>query len=208
MAKLIFSIFLLLASSAYSAVNMYAGLLPGQLNMNEYESGNTQNHRSQFFAGHIGGAVGGSYIFTMGSFGLGLKGEIAWVGNTTDRKLAGSSTGAGYRYESQRILGGAVVSIRPGPISFDLEYYPSVTNYVSFSDKKAENPFRKGDELKAAGYGAGMSFSLFPPSRNFIMFRKLNYADVEMDGVKAVLPNSEFTVLKIDEVLIGFGADF
>jgi hypothetical protein len=201
-------VILLKYSSAQAEVQVYTALVGGSTTMKETQVGASYNHESQFFVGHLGGAFGGGYVFTTNVIGVGFKGELAWVGNTVDRKNSASSDKSSYRFESQRLLSGVTLSLRPGPVAIDFEYYPWIQNMVSYSDQKSQNPFRKGDDLKGTGYGVGFAFKFFPPMRNFIMFRKLSYKNVEMDGVSKTLPNENFDLLKFDEVLIGFGSEF
>lgn len=195
-------------SQAKAEVQMYTALVGGSTTMSETQSGTSYNHESQFFVGHLGGAFGGGYVFTTNVIGLGLKGEIAWAGNSMNRKNAATTDSVSYRYESQRVLSGLTFSLRPGPVAIDFEYYPWILNRVSYSDQKSENPFRKSDDLKGTGYGVGFAFKIFPPMRNFIMFRKLNYNNVKLDGVTKTLPDDQYSLLKFDEVVLGFGSEF
>jgi hypothetical protein len=199
---------LLFDSPVRAEVQMYTALLGGESTMSDTQTGTIYNHESQFFIGHLGGAFGGGYVFTNKVIGIGLKSEIAWTGHSMDRKTVGSTDSLGYRYETQRGLSGVSFSLRPGPMSIDFEYYPWILSQVSYSDKKSENPFRKNDKLKGTGFGVGFAFNLFPPMRNFMLFRRINYNNVQMNGVTKTLPDDQYSLLKFDEVVLGFGAEF
>lgn len=200
-------VFVLIHSQAKAEFNMYVGLLAGDQELRETQTTAIYNHDSQFFVGHMGVSLGGGYI-TPGFFGVGIKGEVAWVGNSVDRKLVDSTSSTGYRNEFLRLLSGVVVSFKPGPVAIDFEYYPWVSSNTTYSDEKSENPFRKNDNLKATGYGIGLAFKFFPPMRNFITLRRLNYNRVDMSGASADLPNDNYTTLNFEEVVFGFGSEF
>lgn len=202
------SICLLHSHFALGAVQIYTGIIGGDQFLTETNGSDIYNHESQFFVGHLGGALGAAYVATLGVIGLGLKGEIAWIGNSIDRKHSTSSDSKSYRYESQRGLVGFTFSLRPGPVAIDLDYYPTILNKVSYSDNKAQNPFGKEDNLKGRGIGLALAFSFFPPMRNFLMFRKLEYSSVDMNGAPLELPTELYSLLKFDEVVIGFGSEF
>lgn len=200
--------FLVFSSVCRAEVQFYTALLGGPMSFTETQGASSYSHQSQFFIGHLGVALGGGYVFTAGVLGLGLKGEVGWLGDSVDRKPNDSSSSVGYRDESQRILGGLLLSFRPGPVALDLEYYPTVVNYVGYSDKKSENPFRKNDKWNGTGFGFSLAFKFFPPMRNFVTFRKLSYNKVDMSGVEVSLPSSAYSKLEFNEIVLGFGSEF
>lgn len=194
--------------STYAEFQAYSGLVGGATLQSETQASASYRHESQFLFGHLGVAVGGGYQFVAGALGLGVKGEVAWLGNTIDRKTEGTSDKTGYRDETTRGLAGVTVSYRPGPMMIDFEYYPWVNNWVNYSDAKSENPYRKNDTWTGTGWAAGFSFKFFPPMRNFIQFRRLTYGNTTMNSSSVTLPNSTWSVLKLDEVILGFGSEF
>lgn len=200
-------IFSFISYQAKADFNMYVGMLAGEQALRETQASAVYNHDSQFFIGHMGILLGGGYT-TPGMIGVGVKGEVSWVGNSVDRKQVDTTSSTGYRNEFLRLLSGVVVSIKPGPVSIELEYYPWVSCNTTYSDGSSVNPFRKNDNLKATGYGIGLGFKFFPPMKNFITFRRLNYNRVDMNGTATDLPNDTYSTLNFEEVVFGFGSEF
>lgn len=199
----LFSVF-----QARAEFHIYSGLAAGSTSMSEEQAPLSYRHENQFFIGHLGFALGGGYMISGPILGFGVKAEAAWLGNSSDRKPVGTNDSIGYRNESLRLLGAVTLSLRPGPVSFDLDYYPVVSNTMSYSDGKSENPFRKNDVIKGNGIGFSIGFKFFPPLRNFISFRRFTYNQVDMSGAPLSLPTDKWSVFNIDEVLFGFGSEF
>lgn len=208
MKKYLVFFIILISLPSQAASYMYLGLVGGTVAMTETETADTYVHANQFLVGHLGGALGGGLILPLGVLGVGVTGELAWYGNSIDRRHKGHDDKSSYRNEYQRLLGGVVLSLRPGPMELNFEYYPAMVNRVSYSDQLTVNPFRKGDTLKPSALGVVFAFKFFPPMRNFLMFRRFTYNDVQMNGSDVKLPTDVYSAMIVDEVVIGFGSEF
>jgi hypothetical protein len=193
---------------AGASVDVYLGLNVGSVLMKEENTGTEYNHQSSFFVGHWGYSLGVRPKLDLGKFSLGVVGEVGWVGNSMERKLTTATDKTNYRNEFRRGLAGPTVALNTGASSIIFEYYPWVQNSVFYSDNKTENPFRKDDTLKATGYGFGFNFGFSNGFASQILYKNLVYKEVMMNGLKAVLPNDQFKLLKVDEVTLGFVLKF
>lgn len=196
------------APRAHASVDVYLGLDLGSQLMYETSGGSDYSHKSTLAIGHWGYSIGARPKIDLGTFSLGVVGEIAWIGDSTERTITTASSPSTYRNESHRGLAGASASINTGGSSIVLEYYPWVQNSVLYSDNKAENPYRKNDLLKATGYGVGFNFGFFSGMAYQLLYRNLVYKDVSMNGTKVTLPTDQYKTLKLDEFTIGFVLKF
>lgn len=200
--------FILLATlfsltSAQAAFEVYGGLELGSATMNETLAGSDYTHRNTFFVGHFGYGLGFRWKYDLGGFAIGPVADIFWNGDSFDRKQIGVINDMTYRYESYRLLGGLATSFKLGALSLLAEYYPWVQNTVTYSDDKTENPYRKNDKLKATGFGFGFSYELITSFHYTVLFRRLTYKDVTMNGTAVLLPTDQYTTLTFDNVFFG-----
>jgi len=199
-----FSIILLfLVFESKASVQLYGIGATGFAKATETNSGNTFSHTNSFFIGHFGYGGGARLGFDLANVTLGAVGELAWVGNSFDRKQTGVVNDSTYRYESIRTILGLSTALNLGPMKVVGEYYPSVQNTVSYSDDKSQNPFRKNDKLKATGYGLGIGYSFASGFNMAVLYRILTYKNVEMNGTAVTLPNSQYTEFVFNEVTFG-----
>jgi hypothetical protein len=176
--------------------------------MDESSSGSTFNHSNSFFIGHLGAATGARIKLDFGAFSFGVIGELAWLGDSFDRKQVGAVNDVTYRDESYRILAGLTGGISGGVFGFHFDYYPWVQNVITYSDAKAENPFRKNDKLNGTGFGIGFDIKLNNIVSYFVTLRQLTYGKVEINGTSVTLPNSQYTTLVFTDVLTGLNIFF
>ncbi len=195
---------LALTPRALAAIEVYGGLDVGSMLMREQVGGTGYTNQSTFFVGHWGYALGTRAKINLGSVGLGVIGEVAWIGDSLERKSNEATGGSTYRNEFNRGIAGATASLNTGPSSIFIEYYPWVQNTVIYSDEKGSNPFRKNDKLKATGYGLGFTFGFSNESAYQLLYKKLQYRNVTMNGVEISLPSDQYEIMGLDEVTIGF----
>ncbi len=190
---------------AVASLDIYTGMSMGEMTMSETQGGSSYSHASTFFVGHWGFGLGGRWKMDLGDLGVGVLGELAWVGDSTQRTLAGTVNNTWNRFESYRVLGGGVVSYNfAKTFVFSAEYYPSVVNTVTFSDGNQDNPFRQNDKLTATGFGVGFTFDYWGNAPAHLMYRRFMYKEVQMAGVDTVLPTSRYTTeVKVEDIFVG-----
>lgn len=194
-----------LARSGKASVDVYGTINMGEMQAQEDSAGTNYTNRSTFFVGHWGYSLGTRAKITLGSIGLGLVGELGWIGDSLDRKTSASGiSGSTYRNEFYRSLAGASLALQTGSSAILLEHYPWVQNSVTYSDEKSQNPFRKNDKLNATGYGFGFNFGSSNTSGYQLMYKKLQYKNVMMNGTSVTLPNTQYQVFNLDEISFGF----
>ena len=196
------------SSLAQAHIDAYGVILIGATSMDETSGVITYNHSNTFFVGHFGFGGGARFMLDMDRFSLGAIGEISWNGDSLNRKQAGTTSEATYRYESYRLLAGASAAVKLGSLSVIGEYYPWAQNTVTYADEKSENPFRKNDKLKATGFGIGFNYDLGGGFGYSALFRRLTYKDVGLNGTAVTLPSSQYTTLNVDDVAVGFTKSF
>lgn len=199
---------LFLANFAFARAGVYTGVLIGATKMDETLAGNSYTHANTFFVGHFGFAVGGKWKYELDNFDIGFLGELAWNGDSFERKQSGAIDGATYRYESYRLLSGLTSSLKFGIFSLQLEYYPWLQNTATYADDKVENPYRKNDKLTATGFGFGFSFEFGAGFVYSTVYRKFTYKNVDMNGAAVTLPNAQYSALAIDEVFASLAKYF
>jgi hypothetical protein len=197
------------APRTLASIDVYGMLNMGSLMMKEDVGANSYTNKSTFGVGHWGYAIGTRAKLNLGAVGIGVVGELSWIGNTVERKLdSESSAGPTYRNESHRSLAGGSVSINTGPSAIVAEYYPWVQNSIIYSDDKSQNPFRKNDRLRATGYGVGFLIGTAASTGYQIFYKKLQYKNVQMNGVDSTLPNDQYQTPNLDELSFGFALKF
>jgi hypothetical protein len=201
-------IFFGITSQVFASVEIYGVMDVGSVLMNEESGGVEYSNKSSFFVGHWGYALGTRAKLNIGRLGLGLVGELAWIGDSLERKLNGVTHSSTYRNEFNRGLAGATASLNTGASSIFVEYYPWVQNSVIYSDLKEQNPFRKEDKLKATGYGVGFKFALTNESAYQLMYKNLQYRTFIINNLEVSLPNEQYQVMKLDEVSLGYVLSF
>ncbi len=203
MKNAILALFLIaFAQTTFAHIELYGSMNIGASKMDETQGGNSFIHANSFFVGHWGFGGGGRFKYNIDKFGIGLVTDLAWLGDTFERKQSGVINDATYRFESYRLLGGATVSFGIGSFHLIGEYYPYAQNTVTYSDDKVENPYRKSDKLKATGFGLGFNYEFASNFGYSVIYRRLTYKDVEMNGASVTLPTAQYSALNIDDVIV------
>ncbi len=197
------------AQQSMAHIELYGSMNIGASKMDETQGGNSFTHTNSFFVGHWGFGGGGRFKYNIDKFGIGVVTDLSWLGDTFERKQTGGvTTDATYRFESYRLLGGATVSFAIGSFHLIGEYYPYAQNTVTYSDDKVENPYRKNDKLKATGFGLGFNYEFGSNVGYSVIYRRLTYKDVEMNGASVALPTAQYSALNIEDIIVSLVVAF
>jgi hypothetical protein len=203
---LFFNSMLLFSCAAQAWVEIYFGTHAGNSQMEEINGGVKYDHSSTIM--DFGLSFGSRLRAPLGPFRIGAVGEIAWVGNSLNRKPTNDTAATEYRYEKSRILAGPSLGIKfSDSWSLELEYYAHYSNKVTYSDEKGVNPFRKDDKQSGSGGGLGLSFASGMFKITW-MLRELKLTASDLGGYKDVDPLPTFDPLISKEAAVTFGLDF
>ena len=205
MRKISLVLILFFSSKAFATLELYAGTSFGFATMDEFSPGYKYDHSSNFDMGLL---IGSRYRWQVDSWLLGGVAELGWVGHTIDRRSRGPDASKDYRIETQRILLGPSVaySLIQDRLAIEAEYYPVYSTTVSYSDEKAGNPNKKGDQRRGSGWGLGMSFK-FWICRVTGMYRQLQVKSAD-HGNAATSPVPTYGDFTAHEGVATFGFEF
>lgn len=207
----IFSILILMTPRTWSAasVELFGYFPVGYTAFSEISAGSNYDNNGAFPFGHTGLGVGSKVLWNLGNFSLGFMGDIAWTGDSIERtNKSGLNETSTYRFETNRIIYGPCVDINFSHyFSMVGEYYPLSTSKVIYSDEKAQNPWRKNDNIKSKGFGAGFSYSS-GSFKTTILYREISMSSSDLNSVNTDFPSASYQVPKTTEILIRGGVVF